>query len=340
MKHKQLTILMLAFLSTLFIYTACEEDKDELINNVPTCNITSPEDGAEFTHGDTLNIIVEASDQDDNLQKVKLYVNDIELASLSSLPYNFDWDTSEEEAGTFIIKAESVDETQKKAVDSITITLNETIVWGDGVTDIDGNNYISVIIGNQEWMAENLKTTTYNTGTAIDLVTDNADWDNYTTGAYCWYDNDEATYGDIYGALYNWYTVETGSLCPDGWHVPTDNEWKTLEMNLGISQSEIDEIDFRGTNEGSMLAGNAELWNEGELTNNIEFGSSNFTALPSGFRSYNGSFTDFGNDGGWWTATVYDSDEAWLRIIDSYSSKIFRYYYFNENGLSVRCIKD
>ena len=101
------------------------------------------------------------------------------------------------------------------------------------VQDIDGNNYLTVTIGTQIWMAENLRTTKYNDGTAIPLVTDNTTWANLTTPAYCWYNNDAKTNGSTYGALYNWYSVNTKKLCPTGWHVPNDTEWTTLTTYLG-----------------------------------------------------------------------------------------------------------
>ena len=104
---------------------------------------------------------------------------------------------------------------------------------GGTVTDIDGNVYHTVTIGTQTWMVENLKTTKYNDGTAIPLVTDSTAWLNLTTPGYCWYNNDAATYKNTYGALYNWFTVNTSKLAPSGWHVPTDAEWTTLITYLG-----------------------------------------------------------------------------------------------------------
>ena len=210
------------------------------------------------------------------------------------------------------------------------------------VTDYDNNTYKVVKIGDQYWMAENLKTTTYNNGTSIDLVTDSTAWANSSTGAYCWYDNDEATYGDTYGALYNWYAVGTGNLCPDGWHVPTDNEWKTLELYLGMSPSEVDDRWSRGTNEGSKLAGNAELWADGNLKNNSEFGSSGFSALPGGYRGFTSIFYDIGLEGCWWSAKTYayNRSYAWFRSVYFYESKVYRFGFHKELGFSVRCVRD
>ena len=101
------------------------------------------------------------------------------------------------------------------------------------IADIDGNIYNTVIIGTQVWMKENLKATKLNDGTNILLETDNATWISLTDPAYCWYNNDASSYKNTYGALYNWFTVETGKLCPTGWHVPSDAEWFTLIDFLG-----------------------------------------------------------------------------------------------------------
>ncbi|MDA3867415.1 MAG: FISUMP domain-containing protein [Salinivirgaceae bacterium] len=227
------------------------------------------------------------------------------------------------------------------AVNSQGTSYGEGKIFGSSIlTDIDGNTYEVVQIGTQVWMAENLKTTTYKDGTSIDLVTDNTAWENNTTGAYSWYNNDEATYADTYGALYNWYAVNTGNLCPSGWHVPTDEEWKTLEIELGMSQAEADDAGYRGTNEGSKLAGNAGLWNYGNLENDSEFGSSGFTALPGGARNYDGTFDGVVNNGGWWSATEDYADGARRRTLVYNLSSVFRGNYYKGSGFSVRCLRD
>ena len=99
--------------------------------------------------------------------------------------------------------------------------------------DIDGNSYKTIRIGDQLWMVENIKTTKYNDGTSIPNVTDDSEWENMNSDAYCWYDNNASLYKSTYGALYNWYAVDTKKLCPIGWHIPSHAEWNTLVDYLG-----------------------------------------------------------------------------------------------------------
>lgn len=210
------------------------------------------------------------------------------------------------------------------------------------VTDKEGNIYGTITIGNQVWMAENLKTTKYNDGDDIPLVTDNTAWTDLTTPGYCWYDNNQATYGGTYGALYNWFVVETGKLCPTGWHVPTDEEWKQLETTLGMSSLVIDDIGWRGTTEGSKLAGNASLWKDGILDSEPAFGTSGFKALPAGYRSFNdGGCYHIGISTTWWCSDEYSTTHAWFRTIRDTYSDVYRDFYGDKNnGKSVRCLKD
>ena len=223
--------------------------------------------------------------------------------------------------------------------------------------DYDGNIYSTIEIGNQVWMAENLKTTHYADGTEIPLVKDNTEWtnlgDNSTDDAYCWYNNDSARYAGTYGALYTWAAAmkkATSSssnpsgvqgVCPDGWHLPSDDEWKELEMHLGMSQSDADNTGARGTNEGSKLAGNASLWNNGDLKNNSEFATSNFSCLPGGSRrGSDGLFGFMGHEGYWLSATEDSNNKAWNRYLGAWNSEISRYSYNKSGGDSIRCIKD
>jgi uncharacterized protein (TIGR02145 family) len=205
--------------------------------------------------------------------------------------------------------------------------------YGDEVTfktlvdDIDGNIYHYVSIGTQVWLVENLKVTKLNDGTPIPLVTDDASWSSLTAPRYCWVNNLIA-YKEPYGALYNWFTVNTGKLCPSDWHVPSDAEGTTLANFLG----------------GSDVAG-AKLKEAGTLHwKSPNAGATNetgFTALPGGFRYWGGTFTDFGFTGYWWIAKAVDGTHSVCGSLSYTSGQLF----FNANeytpsGASVRCIKD
>ena len=218
-------------------------------------------------------------------------------------------------------------------------TESEVVSFGY-VIDIDGNIYKIVQIGNQIWMAENLKVTHYNDGSEIPTGYSNSEWGNLSTGAYTVY-NDDPSNTDVYGNLYNWYVVEDErGVCPAGWNVPTDDEIKELEMYLGMSQVEADDADWRGTNEGSKLAGMADLWNDGNLVNNPEFGTSGFNLLPGGYRNGNGNYYGMGYNGYFWSSTEGNDYLAWYRLLDYVNSEVSRYLNNKRGGFSVRCIRD
>ena len=208
------------------------------------------------------------------------------------------------------------------------------------VCDYDDNCYETVEIGDLEWMSENLKTTHYNNGDAIPNITNNGDWGSLTTGAYSDYDNNPSN-SDTYGRLYNWYTVDDErGVCPDGWHVPSDEEYKTLEMYLGMSQSEADDTGYRGTDEGSKLAGNASLWNNGNLVSNAEFGTSGFNGVSPGYRYlYSGIYYHIGYNGYFWSSTEHSSSSAWYRRLGYYTTNVYRSNANKRSGFSVRCVR-
>ena len=206
------------------------------------------------------------------------------------------------------------------------------------VTDIDGNVYQTVQIGDQLWMAENLKVTHYRNGDEILNVTDAAEWQNLTAGAYCNYGNDDSN-ADTYGSLYNWYAVnDSRNIAPAGWHVPSDDEWKTLEMYLGMSQSEADGTGRRGTDEGGKMkeTGTTHWYSPNTGATN----ESGFSALPGGYRYYYGYFGGMGYYAGFWSSTEYDSDYAWSWSLDYGNSDVYRYSLYKQGGFSVRCIRD
>jgi uncharacterized protein (TIGR02145 family) len=196
-------------------------------------------------------------------------------------------------------------------------------------TDIDGNIYHTVTIDKQTWMVENLKTMKYNDGSSIPLITGNAEWGNMTTPGYCFYENDSSYNKANYGAIYNWYAVNTGKLCPSGWHVPTDAEWNTLTTFLGES-----------------IAG-AKIKESGTLhwllaPNNCATNETGFTALPGGYRVFDGSFESIGFYGRYWSSTQNQGYEpnAFFRTLTSAWCFIQRDDSTKRFGFSVRCLKD
>jgi len=220
------------------------------------------------------------------------------------------------------------------------------------ITDIDGNIYNTLLIGEQCWMKENLKTTIYRNGTPIEYPgADNSAWANNTTGAYAWYDND-ISWKDSYGALYNWHAVNNDhGLCPTGWHLPSDAEWTQLTdyvVSQGYHNNWNDPI---GTGNAlkscrqvnSPLGGNCSTtehprWNSyGTHHGFDEFG---FSALPSGYRSTNGSFLYIGYNGYWRSSTEYSSTTAWTRYMRYDYGHVNRYDYYKAHGFSVRCLRD
>jgi uncharacterized protein (TIGR02145 family) len=206
------------------------------------------------------------------------------------------------------------------------------------VTDIDGNVYQTIKIGGQWWMVENLKVTHYRNGDPIPDVMDAGEWSALSTGAYCSYDNDE-DHVSTYGCLYNWYAVDDSrSIAPQGWHVPSDAEWKQLEKCLGMSQTEADSIYWRGTDEGGKLkeAGTAH-WNS---PNTGATNESGFTALPGGYRYGYGTFNSIGYSGFFWSSTEYTGPDVWCRNLSCHYAGVHRYYDDKQSGFSVRCVRD
>jgi len=193
-------------------------------------------------------------------------------------------------------------------------------------SDADGNNYPIVKIGNQWWIAENQKTTTFKDGSSIPLVTDNNLWAKLETPGYCWYKNDEL-YKDTYGALYNWFAVNTGKLAPDGWHVPTDEEWTMLTTSL-------EGKDLAG---GKLKETGTSHWiAKSKGVSNM----SGFTGLPGGYRDYNGLFHDINNRAVFWSASVANTGDAWLRELHYSYDYVNRFDWYQVHGYSVRCLKD
>ncbi len=203
----------------------------------------------------------------------------------------------------------------------------DIIEWSDTTHGIftdprDNNEYNVVKTGDQIWFAENLS---YEISGKE--ITDNSAWSNLSSPGYCWYNNDKATYGDTYGALYNWYAVNTGNLCPPGWHVPTDVEWGTLINYLGGGNVAGGKLKETGTTH----------WNSPNTDATNETG---FTALPGGYREVPGTFFNISYFGFWWSSTENNAGNAWYRYMNYIDAHIPRYNDDKKFGYSVRCLRD
>jgi uncharacterized protein (TIGR02145 family) len=214
------------------------------------------------------------------------------------------------------------------------------------VTDADGNIYHTVKIGNQVWTMENLRTMKYNDGTAIPLVTDKNAWDHLRTPGYCWYDNDKNNMNK-YGALYNWYAVNTGKPAPNGWHVSSDEEWGIFEKYLIANGYNWDR-----TTEGNKIAKSLAAkmdWETatapGAIGNDLtENNRSGFSALPGGSRGKDGGFSNVGYGEHWWSATGSatggGASLAVGRCFGCDAGRLERSVYDGSCGLSVRLLRD
>jgi uncharacterized protein (TIGR02145 family) len=244
------------------------------------------------------------------------------------------------------------------ATPTTSTTITGTIV---SCVDVDNNHYRTVKIGDQIWMADNLKVTHYPDGTPIPHLTNQSDWnaldDNNEAAAYCVYNNNANNEIETYGALYTWpaalggvgkYSNDVPSgirgICPAGWHVPSDKEWMVLEKAIGMSDDDLYSSDYstRGAGLGPKLK-SAELWHD------LDDGSSGngtddygFYGIPGGYRMYNGYFSNITYAGYWWTTTYvsYDDKYSYYRKLSFRYDTIIRSNHNKTDGYSVRCVKD
>jgi uncharacterized protein (TIGR02145 family) len=212
-----------------------------------------------------------------------------------------------------------------------------------GLTDIDGNTYQTVKLGNQEWSTENLRVVRLNDGTPIPNVTDAASWVGLKTPGYCWFYNDIGN-KEPHGALYNWYAIGTGKLAPAGWRVPTDADWTTLENYLIANKYNYDFTTL--DNKIAKSIASQSHWelsgSEGVIGNElIKNNSSGFSALPSGYRSTDGDFYNPSRNVIWWSATVTDASCASSRYLYFEGIALDKSRYgFKECGFYVRLVRD
>ncbi len=218
----------------------------------------------------------------------------------------------------------------------LTLSQDNPFICGQSIT-YGGQNYNTVQIGDQCWLAENL-----NIGSMINSTQSPSN--NSTKEKYCY--NNLSTNCDTYGGLYSWnemmdYQSVEGSqgICPTGWHIPTDDEYKTLEINQGMSVSESNNVGWRGSNEGSKLAGDAALWTNGNLELNVDFNTSGDQIIPGGILISSGTFSKLNTHAYQWTSSK-NANNAWYRNIAYFRTDILRLSTNVNKAYSVRCIKD
>ena len=240
-------------------------------------------------------------------------------------PYIYEWSNGE---STMNLNDLSAGKYQLQVTDKNQCARSQEFLAYYTVKDFEGNEYNTIDIGSQTWMRENLKSTRYNDGTPITLITDKNTWNNSTTGAYCWYTFNEVKYKADYGAMYNWDAVNTTKLCPVGWHVPTNGEWSILidlcggEWNAGPILRESGVTHWESPNTGT--------------TNDYDF-----TALPGGYNQAKYTFYGIGQFGYWWSAT--ESSDLTRAVNYQTESGVSRFNqggFEKKTGLSVRCLKD
>jgi uncharacterized protein (TIGR02145 family) len=193
------------------------------------------------------------------------------------------------------------------------------------IADIDGNTYNITSIGTQVWMAENLKTSKLNDGSLIPNVVNDGDWYSLVSPGYAWYNHDASSYKNPYGALYNWYVANSTKICPQGWHVPSDNEWLVLINYL------TDNVANKLKETGSLhwVSPNSGATNE-----------SGFSGLPGGWRFNGGGFSGLNYNGRYWSSTEFSTSQAYVRCLDYGNQDFYRNNDTKVTGYSIRCVKD
>jgi uncharacterized protein (TIGR02145 family) len=259
--------LLLFFIIPLVLMSACKDDEE---NVAPIVEIVSHEEGDVLMEGAVETIVAKAEDEDGSVTQIKIFIEGEEKTSAEATSCEYEWNTAGLDLGQYVLSAYAKDEKDDSHVVNIRVVLDNPGGFNTGLsygtlTDIDGNTYKTLAIGDQNWMAENLRVTHYADGSAIPEVSDEMIWEGMSTlvDAYCWYNNLSA-YGDTTGALYTWAaamnsavssdSVPSGiqGVCPDGWHLPSDAEWLSLEVNLGMSLADADGHEWRGTDEGNI----------------------------------------------------------------------------------------
>ena len=217
--------------------------------------------------------------------------------------------------------------TIKKALSLLMMNICICTMHAQNLVDVDGNTYKTIVIRNQKWMTENLRVTRFNDSTEINFIPDRMSWRSSYDPAYCWYRPDSSTDNNAFGALYNWYTVNSEKICPIGWHVPSNEDWRNLIDNIG----------------GPFNAGEKlKDWNSGNWDENPtpERNETGFSALPGGYRDIHGKFKDIGIQACWWSSEELKTPEVYFAHLQSNVSNLQIHPTYNNEGFSIRCISD
>lgn len=327
-------ILLILIIGSIFI-SSCKDDEqaDFKIAEIKTLRIIDITDKSAESVG-KISIIGDINAETQGMcwsTKQEPTISDSSAADISGqedfkvVLSNLEQDTK------YYVRAYAITDGIASYGEEISFTTNSTFI-----DSRDGYTYRTVTIGNQVWMAENLR--------FLPNVSDDPNVGSYESPfyyvlGYNGTDVDEAKATSnykTYGVLYNWQAaIQT---CPDGWHLPSDDEWKQLEIALGMTQQEVNRS-LRGSNEGSKLSGFTNLWEkDDDLTSNDEFGTSGFSVLPGG--NVCGDFQGAGESAWFWTSTKSADLGAYFRSINTYGARINRDYRLQIKGFSVRCIKD
>ena len=359
----------LFFLIASFL-VSCERDVNPSIEPPikPSCSITSPANGYEVEQGKFVKIAVEINDLTDSDAEVSLLMNDKIEVVLQEPPYEFAWSTSQTKTGICVVKAFAKSKYHRTTETSIEINILPSQIEYGSVDDIEGNTYKTVKIGSQIWMAENLRTTTYADGTKIPLLQYGPDdfGLNNTDRAYIFYDtkkalnpSDEVINYTAIGALYNFAATINGDgtgnkvqgVCPDGWHVPSDNEWTILENYLADNGYNYDATIGGGREKIAKALASTTIWNEYSSPDKGNIGykpsqnnASGFNAFPAGrfgYRFGGYGFSHYKEEAHWWSSTENGDIDAVGRFLNTDWSFIRKYdSYLKSDGFSVRCVKD
>jgi len=311
MKTKTIFITIIGLLAvTVLVFQSC--NKEDPVNQNPTCTITSPTNGQEIAKGETVTISITATASDGSIAKVEFFVDNKSKGSATNPPFEYNWNTNGESIGNHTIKATSTDNSGGSASDEISVEIKEAGGWISGTfTDPrDGKTYLTTSNGDQTWFSE-------------DLYFDTTSSER----------NHEKDYAET-GSYYNWQSARTA--CPSGWHLPTDEEWKELEMSLYMLQSEADGIGWRGNVQGYFLKSEEGWINYGHGSDRI-----GFKALPNGYMNDEGELIQKDTTAVFWTATFHSSTEsAWFRQLHYIVDQVMRSSTSSTARFSVRCVKN